>query len=156
MKPLTLNILSAFLFALASIAYGATPPIDVTVSDPTGKVAYKGKTNADGTFSTRQLQPGNYVVQFNCQNVKGDHAIVIAAGNKKVATDFVRGSQFRGGGLAMKVEVGAGLNITGQVAEAPTARAAGSRERVTRASHEAIDEIQQRGAQGAVVVPGRN
>ena len=63
--------------------------------------------------------------------------------------------QFRDGGVAMKVEVGAGLNITGQVAEAATARAAGSREKVTRASRDSLGGMQDRALQGAVLVPGR-
>ena len=155
MKNLTLKLIAASLFALTSVVSGATSAIDVTVSDPSGKVAYKGKTNAQGIFSTGQLQPGNYVVQFKGQNVEGDHAIVIAAGKKKVAADLVSPRQFRGGGVAMKVEVGAGLNITGQVAEAATARAAGSREKVTRASRDSLGGMQDRALQGAVLVPGR-
>src|SRR5204863_3194562 len=49
--------------------------------------------------------------------IKGnDYTIVVSAGNKKVAANTVPGEKFTRGGVAMKVEVGAGLNIAGQVA----------------------------------------
>ena len=117
MKNLTLKIL--FLFAFVSIAAGATP-IDVTVSDASGKVAYKGKTSGDGAFATAKLQPGNYVVQFNSQNVRGDHAIIVSAGSTKVSAQAVSASKFSGGGVAMRIEVGKGLNISAQVAAVAT------------------------------------
>src|SRR5450755_2146789 len=118
MKNLTLRIL--FLFAFVSIAAGATPSIDVTVSDASGKVAYKGKTSGDGAFATAKLQPGNYVVQFNSQNVRGDHAIIVSAGSTKVSAQAVSASKFSGGGVAMRIEVGKGLNISAQVAAVAT------------------------------------
>jgi hypothetical protein len=119
----TLTILFSMIFALAASAGAATPPIDVTVADADGKVAFKGKTKADGTFATPKLKPGNYIVQFNSTNVKSDHAIVVSAGKKKVTADSVAGSKFAGGGVAMKVDVGAGLGINGQVAEVGTVMA---------------------------------
>lgn len=106
------------LLGSASLALAATPSINVTVADASGKVAYKGKTAANGTFSTGKLQPGNYVVQFNSDNAKGDYAIVVSAGKKKVTADSVAGGKFAKGGVAMKVDNSAGVNISGQVAEA--------------------------------------
>ena len=53
------------LFLAAGMAYGAVPALNVTVSDASGKAAFKGTTNAKGTFATAKLKPGNYVVQFN-------------------------------------------------------------------------------------------
>ena len=94
--------------------------MNVTVSDASGKAAYKGATNSSGTFATTKLAPGNYTVQLRSQNpaVKGNHyAIVVSSGKKKVAASAVPGEKFNGGGVALKVEVGNGLNITGQVAE---------------------------------------
>jgi hypothetical protein len=119
----------AFLSLLclgASMAYGAVPAVNVNVSDATGKAAYKGATNSTGVFATAKLKPGNYTVQFNSSNagLKGkQYTLVVAAGNKKVSAN-VAGEKFSGGGVAMKVEVGAGLNITGQVAaqEAPVSK----------------------------------
>ena len=107
-----------FLLVGAAIAWGGIPPVNVLVSDKGGKAAFKGATNTSGAFATSKLQPGNYVVQFNSSSaeLKGkQYAIVVSAGSKKVSAN-VAGDKFAGGGVAMKVDVGAGLNITGQVA----------------------------------------
>jgi hypothetical protein len=103
---------------VAAIAYGGIPPVNVTVSDASGKASFKGATNTSGAFATAKLQPGNYVVQLNSSSseLKGkQYAVVVAAGKKKVSAN-VAGEKFAGGGVAMKVDVGAGLGITGQVA----------------------------------------
>lgn len=110
--------LSLFCVAI-SMANGGIPAMNVSVSDASGNAAYKGATNSSGTFATAKLKPGNYVVQLNAKSgaVKGNHyAIVVSAGKKKVVANAVPGEKFTGGGVAMRVEVGAGLNITGQVA----------------------------------------
>lgn len=102
---------------VASVTYGATPPLTVTVSDSAGKAAFKGATNAKGTFATGALKPGSYVVQFNSANApSGNYAVVVSAGSKKVTANAVAGTRFTKGGVAMKIDVGSGLNITGQVA----------------------------------------
>jgi hypothetical protein len=106
----------ALLFASASLAFGALPQLTVTVADSGGKAAYKGTTNAKGTFATGVLKPGKYVVQFNADGVKGGiYALVISAGTKKISADSLAGEKFAKGGVAMKIDVGSGLNITGQV-----------------------------------------
>jgi hypothetical protein len=109
----------SLLVIAASMAHGGIPAMKVTVSDATGKAAFTGATNSDGLFATANLKPGNYVVQFNANSaaVKGkQYALVVSAGRKKVVASAVPGEKFTGGGVAMRVEVGAGLNITGQVA----------------------------------------
>jgi hypothetical protein len=109
--------LCLFLVA-ASFADAGVPSMNVTVSDSTGKAAFKGATKADGGFATSPLQPGNYVVQFSAKNPSmkgGQYSIIVAAGKKKVVANAVAGEKFLGGGVAMKVEVGTGLNIIGQV-----------------------------------------
>jgi hypothetical protein len=119
MKNMIRSAVASLLFIAACMAYGAVPAMNVTVSDASGKAAFKGATNAQGTFATANLKPGNYVVQFNSNSaaVKGNHyAIVVSAGTKKVSAGAVPGEKFAGGGVALKVDVGAGLNITGQVA----------------------------------------
>lgn len=106
-----------FVALVAATAFAGVPPVTVTVSN-SGKATFKGTTDAKGTFATAKLEPGNYVVQFNSNSseLKGkNYAVVVSAGKKKVAAD-VAGEKFGGGGVAMKVDVGAGLNITGQVA----------------------------------------
>ncbi|MEY2563001.1 MAG: hypothetical protein QOH88_1194 [Verrucomicrobiota bacterium] len=115
-------IRNSFLFlslVAASMAYAAVPAINVLVADASGKAAYKGATNASGVFATAKLPPGNYVVQLNSTSpgVKGNsYSIVVSAGLKKVAANAISGEKLSGGGVAMKVAVGPGLNITGQVA----------------------------------------
>ena len=118
MKNMIRSALSLLLIA-ASMAYGAVPSVNVTVSDASGKAAFRGTTNAKGTFETSKLKPGNYVVQFNSTSgaMKGNnYAIVVSAGTKKISAAGVAGEKFARGGVALKVGVGAGLNITGQVA----------------------------------------
>lgn len=105
-----------------SVAYGGVPPVNVTVvSAAGGKASYKGVTDSKGYFATANLQPGNYAVQFvsNSPAVKGNnYSIVVSAGKKKVSAGPVSGEKFGKGGVAVKVDVGAGLNITGQVVTA--------------------------------------
>jgi hypothetical protein len=112
--PRTILLLAALV---AATAFAGLPPVSVTVSN-SGKASFKGMTDAKGSFATGRLAPGNYVVQFNSNSaeLKGKkYAVVVAAGKKKVSAD-VPGEKFAGGGVAMKVDVGDGLNITGQVA----------------------------------------
>lgn len=106
------------MLGIASVASGAVPSINVTVSDSSGKAAYKGATDPKGAFATGKLQPGGYVVQFNSKSApKGSkYALVVSAGKKKVTASAVQAEKLAAGGVAMKIEVGAGLNITGQVA----------------------------------------
>lgn len=120
------NILSAvvigWVVTAGSFAYAAIPQMTVLVSDSSGKAAYKGATDASGTFATGTLKPGNYVVQFNARrsaDVKGSNfALVISAGTKKVTADSVAGEKFAGGGVAMRIELSSGQSIGGQVADA--------------------------------------
>lgn len=109
----------SIVFLIAGLAFGAVPPMTVTVSGPGGKSAFKGSTNTAGTFATPNLSAGNYVVQFNSSNaaVKGNsYTLVISAGKKKVSAEAIAGDKLSAGGVAMKIDVGAGLKITGQVA----------------------------------------
>jgi hypothetical protein len=118
MKNLIQNSFIVLMLGVATIASGAVPSMNVTVSDSGGKAAYKGATDAKGTFATGKLQAGNYVVQFNSKSApKGTkYAMVVSAGKKKVTANAVQAEKLAAGGVAMKIDVGAGLNITGQVA----------------------------------------
>jgi hypothetical protein len=138
--------LGLFLVA-ASVANAGVPSINVTVSDPSGKAAFKGSTRNDGGFATAKLQPGNYVVQFLAKNSSmkgGQYSIVVAAGKKKVVASAVAGEKFLGGGVALKVDVGAGLNITGQVWAGPGANnSTTSKDSLTRMQDRAQDSHQE-------------
>jgi hypothetical protein len=112
-----LGILLGLLGAAASVASAAVPLIKVTVVDSSGKAAYKCTTDGKGTFATGKLQPGGYVVQFNSKSApKGTkYVLVISAGKKKVMANAVEAEKFAAGGVAMKIDVAAGVNISGQV-----------------------------------------
>lgn len=117
MKNLIRSSVLSFCFAIACMAFGGVPPLTVTVSDASGKAAFKGTTNAQGAFTTAKVKPGNYVVQFNSGGaIKGNYSIVVSAGVKKVSASGVAGEKFAKGGVALKVDVGNLLNIVGQVA----------------------------------------
>ena len=107
------------MLGIASVAFGAVPSMNVTVSDSSGKAAYKGATDTKGSFATGTLKPGGYVVQLTSKNApKGTkYAVVVSAGKKKVTANAVEAEKLAAGGVAMKIDVGAGLNITGQVAD---------------------------------------
>lgn len=118
MKIFTRGLTIILIVAAAPVIYAALPPINVTVSDSSGKLAYKGATDSKGVFASPKLSPGNYAVQFTSKSAaKGSHyTLVVSAGAKKVAANAVAAEKLAGGGVAMKIDVGAGLNITGQVA----------------------------------------
>ena len=118
MKTMIRTAALALLFSAASVVCAALPQINVVVADSSGKEAYKSRTDSKGLFATPKLQAGNYNVQFTSQSApKGSrYTLVVAAGNKKVAANAIAAEKLAGGGVAMKIAVGAGLNITGQVA----------------------------------------
>jgi hypothetical protein len=133
MNNLIRGALLSFALVAACLANGGVSPVNVTVSDAGGKAAFKGATNAAGTFATANLKPGNYVVQFNSTSggMKGSlYAIVVSAGTKKFAAAAVPGEKFAGGGVALRVVVGAGLNITGQVAPEVDRKTAGDTRKI--------------------------
>jgi hypothetical protein len=108
-----------WVVAAVSFASAAVPEMRVTVSDASGHAAYKGATDSQGSFGTGSLKPGRYVVQFNAKrnDVEGSsYALVVSAGKKRVVASAVAGEKFAGGGVAMRIEVGGGANIVGQVA----------------------------------------
>ena len=119
MKKILGKALVGLVVAGVSLASGSVPQMNVTVSDSSGKVAYKGATSSAGTFATGALKSGGYVVQFNAKgaDVKGNsYALVVSAGNKKVVANGVNGNKFAAGGVAMRIQVESSLSITGQVA----------------------------------------
>src|SRR2546423_6617538 len=140
MKTLIPKVGLCFLLIAASLAHGGVPSVNVIVSDASGKAAFKGATKSDGAFATEKLQPGNYVVQFNSTNSAlkgGQYSIILAAGKKKVVANTIAGEKFLGGGVAMKVEVGTGLNIIGHVA-------AGALPSISNPSRDSLGKTQDR------------
>jgi hypothetical protein len=105
--------------ALAATTYADAPKIKVCVSDERGMVAFKDGIHADAGFATGSLKPGNYVVEFkSSRGLPNDdqYLVVVSAGPKKVVADSVSGENISGGGIAMRIQVGSGLQITGQIA----------------------------------------
>jgi len=100
------------------VAFGEVPSLKVLVADSAGKLAYRGATDGSGLFATSKLSPGNYAVQFtsNSAPTGSRYTLVVSAGTKKVAANAVGSEQLARGGVAMKIDVAAGLNIKGQVA----------------------------------------
>lgn len=117
MKNLIRNAAASLFLAVACMAYGAVPPLNVAVSDSSGKAAFKGRTDAKGTFATPKVKPGDYVVQFSSPGgaIQGNYSIVVSAGVKKISASGVAGEKFVKG-VALKVVVGNLWNISGQVA----------------------------------------
>ena len=123
MKHLIRTSLLSIIFFTVAMAFGSVPALKVTVSDSAGKVAFKGMTNSSGAFATKSLPAGNYVVQFNASDasLKGQALnFVVSSGKKKVTAEAIAGDKLLTGGVAMKVDVGANLNITGQASSSAT------------------------------------
>jgi hypothetical protein len=138
--------LGLFLIVAAAAKGGGIPPMNVTVSDAGGKLAYKGATKNDGGFATEKLQPGNYVVQFSSKNSalkSGQYSIIVAAGTKKVVANSVAGEKFLSGGVAMKVQVGTGQNIIGHISTGPVATTAAQQDSVKKMQDRAQDQHQE-------------
>jgi hypothetical protein len=138
--------LSGLFVLVASLANAAVPSVNVVVSDATGKGAYKGATKSDGAFTTGKLPPGNYVVQFNSANSAlkgGQYSIIIAAGKKKVVANSLAGEKFLGGGVAMKIDVGAGLGIVGHVSAGALPTDTAQKDSVRKMQDRAQDQHQE-------------
>jgi hypothetical protein len=119
LNKLVLPAFAVFL-GIASTAFSAVPPMEVTVFDASGNVAFKGPMSANATFATGNLHPGPYVVQLKTRSaaVKDNQFLfVVSAGKKKVIAAAVPGETFIGGGAAMKLNVGPGMKITGKIAQ---------------------------------------
>jgi hypothetical protein len=115
MKNLIRGTVLSLCFAIACMAYGAVPPLNVTVSDASGKVAFRGKTDAQGTFTTDKIKPGIYDVQFiSTGAITGNYSIKVAAGVKHVSAAGVAGEKFVKG-VALKINLQNLLNIVGEV-----------------------------------------
>ena len=115
MKNLIRSTVLSLCFAIACMAYGAVPPLNVTVSDPSGKVVFRGKTDGQGSFATEKVKPGIYDVQFTSTSaVTGNYSIKVSAGVKHVSAAGITGDKFAKG-VALKMNVQNLLNIVGEV-----------------------------------------
>jgi hypothetical protein len=146
MKNLISTIGLCLFLVVAAAANGGMAAINVTVSDASGKLAYKGATKSDGSFATEKLQRGNYVVQLSSKNAGlkgGEYSILVAAGKKKVAANSIAGDKFLGSGVALKLDVGAGLGIVGQVSAGPLPTDTTQKDSVRKMQDRAQDQHQE-------------
>ena len=67
MKNMIRGAIASLILFVTCLAHGGVPAVNVTVSDASGKAAFKGATDAKGTFATNRLKAGNYTVQFNSE-----------------------------------------------------------------------------------------
>ena len=116
-----LTSVCAVLLALTSPAYAGVSRFEVTVIDATGRVGFEGVTNANGTFATTDLRPGDYIVRFRAKGAAvngGNYTLIVSAGKKPLISNAVPGEQFGASGVAVRMGVEKALKITGQVANA--------------------------------------
>ena len=124
----TIVLLGCLLIGGVAVC-AAVPSVKVTITDANDKIVYNGLTNTSGLFRTPNLPTGDYVVQFRSRNggqLDNQYLLVVSAGTKKVIADAVRGEQFAGGGVAMRVNVRRGLPIEGQMATEQSVSVAGN------------------------------
>ncbi len=115
MKNMVRNGVVICALLLASVAYGATSDaaIQVTAKEKaSGKVAYRGKTDAAGKFSAGTLAPGAYVFEFQANQAATLKVALAGAKSVKQAGTSKEG-------LAFDVDVAAGKNVSGQVTATP-------------------------------------
>ena len=120
MKSFLLCGLLTLLLAVEAGA-GAVPSMQVSVAAGAAKPSFRSLTRTNGTFTTDNLAPGRYVVQFNSKSaaLKGDHyLVVVLAGRKTLVSNAVPGENFLEQGIAVSVELSAPGKIVGQVASA--------------------------------------
>jgi hypothetical protein len=116
MKTLTRSIVLGFFAVAASVAFGAVPPINVTVLDSSGKTAYKGATDGKGVFAAGTLKPGEYVVQFNSKSAPktSRYALIATAGKEKVVANGIEGAKLAAG-VAVTIKIGPGSSLTAEI-----------------------------------------
>jgi hypothetical protein len=136
MKNMTRGILSLLVACATSISYGGQPPrgvagVDVVVKQNPSKRAV---TDTRGTFAFDGLAPGSYTLSFRARTVANPKTIrsgrtdktdsVIVATSYSIKIDGARRSVNQSGltsdrllaGVNVKIEVGSGAKVRGQVA----------------------------------------
>jgi hypothetical protein len=113
----SLLLSSLACIGLASLAYAATPSMEVTVSNSAKKVVYQGRTDASGAFTTPSLAPGNYVVLFTTKSSPkgGPFSLIVTAGKQETSADSLPGGKFAQGGVAMAIKVNTAMSLRGQI-----------------------------------------
>lgn len=118
MKPSLRNILVVVALAAAGTAQAANiPAVDVTVKK-NGKAVSQVKTDANGSFTIGNLEPGAYSVELRSPRsvtLKGQQlSISITAGKQAPRQSEAKGEHLQSG-VALNVEVEKSGKLIGQV-----------------------------------------
>lgn len=160
-------LLGALIFGLSSAAALAAPApkqFDViVVTEPGGKVVFKGETDGRGSFSTGKLEAGDYVLQFKAAKTAGLervlYSIAAVGGKRAVTARAVAGEKFAGGGVALRVQVAGGSRLAGRVAQGDLdavqdVQAAAAAPKTKAQSSEFLRRNQELSGQGAAIPNG--
>ena len=116
-SPLRIVIASIAAVVVASVHGASVPGLDITVKKD-GKPVYRGKTDASGSFSTANMEPGAYSIELRSPktlNLKGQQlAISVIAGKQKPRESKADGGHLQAG-VAMTVEVPRPAKLIGKV-----------------------------------------
>ena len=114
-KNLLINLL-----AVGTCAAATLPTMDVTVREKSGgKVVVSAKTDSAGNFSTAEVQPGSYTVEFRAKNsaaLQGSQLQISVSTGKGPATQAAAPGARFGGGVAVVVDLKKPGALRGQVA----------------------------------------
>ena len=121
---LRLGVFAITFFLVCAVGRAAgVPGVEITVKQSAGgKTMKQVKTNASGNFVIGALPPGAYTLEFRAKNSpelkKQAVSITVKGAKKSGSLDNVKGEQLVAG-AALKLEVAAGSNLTGQVSSGP-------------------------------------
>lgn len=105
--------------AVGTCAGATMPSLDVTVRDKSGgKVVSTAKTDARGIFSTGEVQPGSYTVEFRTKNaaaLQGSQLQISVSPGKGPATQATAPGARFGSGVAVTLDVKKASALTGRV-----------------------------------------
>jgi hypothetical protein len=123
MKTAARALLVVVVLFAAAAAYGASPPVNVTVKQrPSGKFVKQVTSDASGNFFLGTLPAGAYVLEFRAPkptDARNRQFSLSVAGTKTTGTQNVSGNSLVTG-VALDVELGPNANVVGQVATGPT------------------------------------
>ena len=119
-----LGVFAITLFVACAISQAAgIPGVEITVKQTAGgKTMKQVRTDASGNFVIGALPAGAYTLEFRAKNspeLKTKAVSIMVKGAKKSGSlENVKGEQLVAG-AALKLEVAAGSNLSGQISSGP-------------------------------------